>query len=47
MNRITFTDRRGFVVAVIYNEIEDAAYAKEVAAMHVYKKYARVQLERV
>lgn len=47
MNKITFTNAKGFVVAVIYNEISDEKKAVDVASMHVVKKYKHVRLERI
>lgn len=47
MNKITFTNAKGFVVAVIYNEIADEQKAIAVASMHVCNKYKKVALERV
>lgn len=47
MNKITFTNAKGFVVAVIYNEISDEDLAVDIASLHVIDKYKTVKLERV
>ena len=47
MNKITFTNAKGFVVAVIYNEISDEKKAIDVASMYVVNKYKHARLERV
>lgn len=47
MNKITFTNDKGYIVAVIYNEISDEAKAIAVASMHVCTKYKSAKLERI
>lgn len=47
MNKITFTNTKGYVVAVIYNEISDEKKAIDAASMYVVNKFKHVSLERV
>lgn len=47
MNRITFVDKKGYIVAVIYNSIEDEKTAIWAASLSVVNKYTYVKLERV
>lgn len=47
MNKITFTNAKGFVVAVVYNEISDTKKAVDIAAMQLGKKYSKVSIEKV
>ena len=45
MHKITFS-YRGFVVAVLYNEIFDSEEAIESAAFHVVNKWDSVKIEK-